>query len=155
MSDKRQKKREEIKARRALYQAGVLSRQVLTPNEMNLRKEIDYIVKLAQDQQAACRCVGPLTLFSTENGDAWILDGEDHLACPLAFGGDEQPVRIIDTETTFGLEWPRRYKIDGDLFTTVDKTGRIVTVSGYPLDAIVRTMEMSVRERKALGLDES
>jgi hypothetical protein len=36
--------------------------------------------------------VGPLALFSTDTGDAWLLDPEDHLAARLARDGDPEDV---------------------------------------------------------------
>jgi len=47
--------------------------------------------------------VGQLILFSTETGDAWLLDPADRLAARLARDGESEPVRIEETDTTFAI----------------------------------------------------
>jgi hypothetical protein len=40
-------------------------------------------------------------LFSTETGDAWLLDPADQLAARLARDGDPEPIHIEENDTTF------------------------------------------------------
>ena len=42
--------------------------------------------------------VGPLVLFSTETGDAWLLDPADNLAARVARDGDPEDVYFEETE---------------------------------------------------------
>jgi hypothetical protein len=42
--------------------------------------------------------VGPLVLFSTQSGDAWVLDPSDQLAARLARDGDPEPIDLEETE---------------------------------------------------------
>jgi hypothetical protein len=49
--------------------------------------------------------VGPLVLFSTETGDAWLLDPSDHLAARLARDGDPEELYFEETEATFAIGW--------------------------------------------------
>lgn len=44
--------------------------------------------------------LGPLLFFSTETGDAWVLDPADHLALCLARDGEPLPANIIETPDT-------------------------------------------------------
>ena len=75
---------------------------------------------------------GPLALFSTDTGDAWLLDAEDHLAVRLARDGDPEDIHFEETETRFAIAWKGKYRIDGDAFVYSDKdSGRVVTVLGY------------------------
>ena len=77
--------------------------------------------------------LGQLVLFSTETGDAWLLDAADHLALRLARDGDAEPTHIEDTETTFAIEWTCEYRIEGSAFVYTDRdTGRATTIYGYP-----------------------
>jgi hypothetical protein len=77
--------------------------------------------------------IGQLVLFSTETGDAWLLDPADHLATRLARDGDREPIHIEDTDTTFAVEWKRQYHIEGGTFVYVDgQSGRVTATSGYP-----------------------
>ena len=47
--------------------------------------------------------VGPLILFSTDTGDAWLLDPADHLAARLARDGDPEPIYFEETATNSRL----------------------------------------------------
>jgi hypothetical protein len=79
--------------------------------------------------------VGPLALFSTDTGDAWLLDPEDHLAAWLAQDGDPEDIYFQETDTRFAIGWRGQYRIDGDAFVFIDRgSGRVVTILGYPSD---------------------
>ena len=83
---------------------------------------------------------GQLVLFSTETGDAWLLDTADHLALRLARDGDTEPTHIEDTETTFAVEWTGEYRIVGSAFVYADRnTGRATTIFGYPTQNLPQT----------------
>jgi hypothetical protein len=49
--------------------------------------------------------IGQLILFSTDTGDAWLLDVVDHLAARLARDGDPEPIHLEETDTSFAIEW--------------------------------------------------
>lgn len=81
--------------------------------------------------------IGSLTLFSTDTGDAWLLDAEDHLAARLARDGDPEDIYFEETDKRFAIGWKGKYRIDGDAFVYIDKdSGRVVTVLGYPVRRI-------------------
>ena len=50
-------------------------------------REVDYIVKRAARCDPRFVTLGQLLFFSTDTGDAWMLDPEDHLALCLATAG--------------------------------------------------------------------
>ena len=49
-----------------------------------LADEVHYIQRLAAEHDELIVTVGQLVFFSTETGDAWLLDTLDHLAARLA-----------------------------------------------------------------------
>ena len=53
-----------------------------------LADEIRYITSCAAGHDGRVVTIGQLTLFSSETGDAWIIDREDHLALRLARQGE-------------------------------------------------------------------
>ena len=74
---------------------------------------------------------------STETGDAWIIDRDDHLALRLACQGDPEPFHIEETDTSFAIDWKGHYHIEGEAFIYADRdTGRTTTVLGYPTDKL-------------------
>src|SRR5260370_34854560 len=77
--------------------------------------------------------VGPLALFSTDTGDAWLLDPADHLAARLARGGDPEPIHFEETGTNVAIGWKVNYSVDGDAFVFIDNDSpRIVATPRLP-----------------------
>jgi hypothetical protein len=111
--------------------------------EVSIKGEIDYVVRCAARQDARVVSLSPLIFFSTETGDAWVLDPEDNLALCLARDGDPSPVHVKETEENYGIEWNSRYCIEDKLFTVAESSSRVRTIMGYPTQAILRmTREM-------------
>jgi len=76
-------------------------------------------------------------LFSTDTGDAWLLDRSDQLAARLARDGETEPIHIEETDTAFTVSWKDRYRIEGRAFAYSDReSGRIITILGYPTDKL-------------------
>jgi len=105
-----------------------------------LANEVRYIQRRAADHDSRILTIGQLVLFSTETGDAWLLDPADQLAARLARDGQSEPIHIEETDTTFAIGWKGRYRIDGPAFVYSDReSGRVVTILGYPTDKIADT----------------
>src|SRR5262245_22315179 len=100
---------------------------------LRLTDEVRYIQRRAASHDGRVITIGQLVMFSTETGDAWLLDPADQLAARLARDGDPEPVYIEENDTTFAIGWKGRYHIEGDAFTYVDSdTGRVSTILGCP-----------------------
>jgi hypothetical protein len=105
-----------------------------------LADEVRYIQRRAAAHDGRIVIIGQLLVFSTDTGDAWLLDRSDHLAARLARDGETEPVRIEETDTAFSIGWKGSYRLDGPAFVYSDReTGRVVTVLGYPTDKIADT----------------
>jgi hypothetical protein len=48
--------------------------------------------------------------FSTETGDAWIIERDDHLALRLARDGDQEPFHIEETDSSLAIDWKGHYR---------------------------------------------
>jgi hypothetical protein len=100
--------------------------------------EVRYIQRRASQYDSRIVTFGPLLLFSTETGDAWMLDPSDQLATPLARDGDTLTVHIEDTPNNFAVEWRGSYRIDGALFVFRDNaSSNVRTILGYPTNQII------------------
>ena len=105
--------------------------------DFHLADEIRYIQRRAAEHDGRFVTVGSLALFSTDTGDAWLLDAEDHLAARLARDGDPEDVYLEETATNFAIGWKGEYRIDGDAFVYIDKkSARVVAILGYPIRRI-------------------
>jgi hypothetical protein len=101
--------------------------------DFRLAEEIDYIQGCAADRDGRLVTVGQLVLFSTESGDAWLLDPADHLAARVARNGDPEELYFQETAASFAIGWKGKYQINGDAFIFIDRdTARITTILGYP-----------------------
>ena len=105
---------------------------------MNITNEAEHVIDLAQTYDARVITLGALVFFSTETGDAWMLDPEDGLALCLARDGERQPFTIHETSTNFRIEWTADYHIEDDVFIVSDQSGRIKQIFGYPTREIQR-----------------
>ena len=104
-----------------------------------LADEVRYIQRRAAERDERVVSVGQLVLFSTETGDAWLLDAADHLAARVARDGDPEAVHIEDTDTTLAVEWKGHYRIEGGTFVYVDRhSGRMTAIFGYPTQKLTR-----------------
>ncbi len=108
-------------------------RRWLNGRSFRLADEVRSIQHRAAEHDGRVVSIGPLVLFSTASGDAWVLDPADHFATRLARDGDPLPVHIEDTDTTFTIAWHGQYRIEGDAFVYADRaSGRVFTILGYP-----------------------
>ena len=85
-----------------------------------LADEVRYIQQRAAAHDSRIVGIGQLVLFSSESGDAWMLDPSEHLAVRLASDGHPEPIHIEDTETTFSVAWTGQYGIVGPAFLYTD-----------------------------------
>lgn len=98
-----------------------------------LAEEIEYIRSRAAEHDSRLVTVGPLVLFSTETGDAWLLDPADRLAARVARDGDPEDIHFEETDSNFAIGWKGNYQIDDDAFVFIDRdTARLTTILGYP-----------------------
>jgi hypothetical protein len=111
--------------------------QILEGRNFRVADEVRYIERRAADHHGRIVTIGQLVLFSTETGDAWLLDPGDRLAARLARDGASEPVYIDEADTTFAIGWKGSYRIEGPAFVYSDNdSGRVTTILGYPTDRL-------------------
>jgi hypothetical protein len=112
-------------------------KRIVEGTSFRLADEVRYIQRRAGNHDGRIVVIGQLVLFSTDTGDAWLLDRSDQLAARLARNGETEPVEIEETDTAFTIGWKGSYRLDGPAFVYSDReTGRVVTILGYPTDKI-------------------
>jgi hypothetical protein len=115
------------------------ARQVVEGKGFRLADEVRYIQDKAADHDGRMVIIGQLILFSTDTGDAWLLDVTDGLAARLARDGDPESIDLEETDTSFAIEWNGHYRIEGPAFVYSDRdTGRVTTILGYPTQKIAQ-----------------
>ncbi len=111
---------------------------MLSCEQTSITGEAQYIITLAQNHDSRVVRLGQLIFFSTETGDAWMLDPEDELALCLARDGVVQKVKINETPKNFSIEWSCGYDIEGNFFVVTERFGRTKSIFGYPTAEIKR-----------------
>ena len=113
--------------------------------DFRLADEVHYIQRRAAQYDSRIVRIGPLLLFSTETGDAWMLDPADQLATPIARQREALSVHIEDTDTNFAVGWTGNYRIEGELFIYRDQeSGNARTIFGYPTERIVQELSKTL-----------
>ncbi|MEW5749064.1 MAG: hypothetical protein AB1793_09840 [Candidatus Thermoplasmatota archaeon] len=115
--------------------------------DLSIIGEAGYMVRRAVARDRRVVTLGPLVFFSTDTGDAWMLDPHDHLALCLARDGDALPSNIMETEERFAVDWTHSYRIDGPIMTVVDRSGRSRAILGYP----TREIDRAIRRMQPMG----
>src|SRR3974377_622566 len=98
---------------------------------LRLADEIRYIQRRAAARDGRVVAADQLVLFSTETGDAWLLDPSDHLAAPLppprARARDREAIPLEETPPSFQIAWPGSSRLDGPAFVYTDRHSRRVS----------------------------
>src|SRR6204780_2957693 len=95
------------------------AKRVVRGGALRLADEVRSIQSRAADRDARIVTIGPLVLFSTQTGDAWLLDPADHLAARVARDGDPEHIHFEETDSNFPIGWNGNYQIDGDAFVFI------------------------------------
>ena len=106
--------------------------------EINITEESVYIIRKAQEHDCRVVTFGRVLLFSTQTGDAWLLDPDDGLALCLARDGVEQDYTLVDTTHDFQIHWSAQYDIRDEVFVVTTADGAVRSIIGYPTDELVR-----------------
>src|SRR6201981_1908898 len=111
--------------------------QIIGGRDFRLADEVRYLQRQAAHQHGRIVTVGQLILFSTETGDAWLLDPADRLAARLARDGESETIHIEETDITFAIGWKGRYRIEPPAFVYADNdSGRVTTILCYPTNRL-------------------
>lgn len=114
--------------------------------QISVVAEAHYITRCAQERDTRVVSFGQLVFFSTETGDAWVLDPEDVLARCLARDGDPLPTGIFETQDQFGIEWISSYRIEEGALVVTESTGRTRALFGYPVMEILHATALLRRK---------
>jgi hypothetical protein len=111
---------------------------------------IRHIQERAAEHDPWIRILRGLVLFSTESGDAWVLDTDDQTANRIAVDGVPRTVYIYETDKDFAINWQGHYRIDDEVFVYADHTtGRVVSILGYPDDFLQEILKQQRSSRPA------
>ena len=67
-----------------------VGKRIVEGTSFRLADEVRYIQRRAANHDGRIVIIGQLVLFSTDTGDAWLLDRSDQLAARLARDGETE-----------------------------------------------------------------
>ncbi len=109
-------------------------------NEMIMNKKAEQIIQSVIDRDPQIDCIGNFIFFSTQSGEAWMLDHRDNRALRLAEDFKALPYKIIETRDRFSIEWTERFRIQDGAFIASQKDTQI-TFNDYPTKTIEGLIE--------------
>ena len=101
---------------------------------------------MAADHDGHMVTVGPLILFSTDTGDAWLLEVTDQFAARLARDGDPEPIHLKEADASFAIAWKGRYRSEGPAF--VYSTPIAIPAASRPFSAALRRRSLKRADLK-------
>jgi len=117
---------------RRTIRRGSGSRQV-SGKDFRLADELHYIQHRATEHDSRFVTVGGLAFFSTDTGDAWILDPADHLAARVARDGIPSLCTLKKPPQPLPSRGKATTALTAMLSSTLTVTpGRMSTIVGYP-----------------------
>jgi hypothetical protein len=127
------------KKKRKTTKGTKILRRIVKRKKGTILSEANYILRRAQEFDSRVVSFGPLLFFSTQSGDAWMLDHGDGLALCLAKEGEPQSVHIDETDENFKIEWTADYQVDGEVFNIFERSSqKPISFFGYPIPDILR-----------------
>ncbi len=90
-------------------------------------------------------CLGNFIFFSSESGEAWMLDHRDNLALRLADKYQILPYKIIETSKRFAVEWKERFQIKNEEFIA-KRDNKQSVFNDYPTKTIEGLIEILTKK---------
>jgi len=119
---------------------------LIDPTKLSFTSEVEYIIGCALKGSSNLVRLKSCILFSTGDGDAWLLDADDYRSLCLLWHGERQPAKIIENEHRFYIEYDGVFEVSGSSFMVSSENPKIGrrTIWGYPSHEIAEFLE-SVR----------
>jgi hypothetical protein len=114
-------------------------KRMVDGKSFRLADEVRYIQRRAAEHDSRIVSIGQVVLFSSESGDAWMLEPSEYLAVRLASDGHPEPIHIEDTETTFTVAWTGQYRVMGPAFLYTDRDSESSQCSATQRESLLRS----------------
>ncbi len=120
-----------------------------TPQQQKIlvTDEIKKIQESAAKKEATIKVIGVFIFFSTDKGDAWLLEMTEMDAVIAAKSGKVIDVDISESDETIEVNWTHRFTVKNKEFkTTAYSDNAIETYTDYPTSTISASLK-KIRKR--------
>jgi hypothetical protein len=105
--------------------------------QVSVRQEVARIQEAAARREAKIMHLGVFVLFSTEAGDAWLLELSDMDGVQVANQGEVIELEMEENAETIEINWSHRFVIkEGKFVATAYKDKSVITHGDYPVHSI-------------------
>ncbi len=112
------------------------------PETPSVNREVAKIQEMAVAKKAAVFSLGVFIFFSTEDGDAWLLEVTDMDAIQVAAGGDKIEVEILENPETIEINWTYKFRIKNKKFVLTSYKDESEEIKeDYPAHSVISTMK--------------
>ena len=113
----------------------------------SVKIEVEKIQANANAGKAAVLALGVFVLFSTANGDAWLLEVTDMDAIQVARNGEKLAVQIEENPETIEINWTHKFDVKNRKFILTSYKDKSEEVrEDYPVHTILSTVK-KIRSR--------
>jgi hypothetical protein len=117
------------------------------PATPSVKVEVEKIQASAGAKKSAVLALGVFVLFSTTNGDAWLLEVTDMDAIQVAQSGEKIAVQIEENPETIEINWTHKFDVKNKKFIlTSYKDKSEEAREDYPVHTILSTVK-KIRSR--------
>ncbi|MGX9728078.1 MAG: SEC-C domain-containing protein [Candidatus Electronema sp. VV] len=96
--------------------------------KISLLGEVAKIQQVAQRWQEICRALGVFILFSTKDGDAWVLETTERDAFQAAAAGQPLPPPVQEELEMIEVDWSHAFALRGRSFVLTSHVDGVETV---------------------------
>lgn len=109
--------------------------------------EVEKIQASACAKKSAVLALGVFVLFSTTDGDAWLLEVTDMDAIQVAKDGEKLPVQIEENPETIEINWTHKFDVKNKKLVLTSYTDKSEEIrDDYPGHTILSTVK-KIRSR--------
>ena len=117
-------------------------RELIPGNEFDIHDEVRYLLDNTLRGVSKIISFEKLIMFSTNDGDAWIIDIEDNGAHCLMKEFKRQSFSAVNTPDSFYIRWGSRYSLEGNKFIVLGDDGKGTVYYQYPVSEIRKSISM-------------
>jgi len=114
----------------------------LQAQKVSINDEVAKLQAAAANREETMRVIGVFIFFSTNDGDAWLLELTDMDAVLVARAGEKIAVEINESPETIEVNWSHQFTITNKAFTTTAYADKAVeTHNNAPTASISATLK--------------
>lgn len=126
---------------------GIRASVPASPGIPSVKAEVEKIQKNAVAKKTAVLALGVFVLFSTDTGDAWLLEVTEMDAIQVAQDGNALAVQIEENPETIEINWTHKFEVKDKKFILTSYSDKSEQVrEDYPAHTILSTVK-KIRSR--------